>query len=157
MRERAPCETCCWACWRSLPEASSAPRLPDDAAGDPGVGSLSDFLLGAGLVDRWTGNGFVAEALGWLVGLAVAVVFELLAHTYYEVSVVLAMAAVGFVVGASLMVAIDVRWSWTVVLVGEAGGRGPTRCPDLRTTRVNLCPRGDTLHTHTALASRAHG
>jgi uncharacterized protein DUF4203 len=88
----------------------------------PVWGAFSGFLLGAGLVDRWTGNGFLADALSWLVGLAVAVVFGLLAYTYYEVSVVLAMAAVGFVLGASAMVALNVRWSWAVVLVGMLAG-----------------------------------
>jgi hypothetical protein len=38
------------------------------------------------------------------------------------VSVVLAMSAVGFVLGASLMVAIGVTWSWVVVLVGVLVG-----------------------------------
>lgn len=88
----------------------------------PVWGAFSGFLLGAGLVDRSTGNGFLADALGWIVGLAVAVVFGMLAYTYYEVSVVLAMAAIGFVLGASVMVAVDVRWSWTVVLVGMLAG-----------------------------------
>jgi hypothetical protein len=85
-------------------------------------GALSGFLLGAGLVDRVTGDGFLTGALGWLVGLAVAAVFWFLAYAYYEVSVVLAMGAVGFVLGASLMVALDVRWSWPVVLVGVLVG-----------------------------------
>jgi hypothetical protein len=88
----------------------------------PVWGAFSGFLLGAGLAHRWTGDGFLAGALAWLVGGAVAVVFGLLAYTYYEVSVVLAMAAIGFVLGASLMVAVDVRWSWAVVLVGMLAG-----------------------------------
>jgi len=88
----------------------------------PGWGAFSGFLLGAGVVEGWTGDGFLAGALAWLVGVAVAVVFGLLAYTYFEVSVVLAMAAVGFVLGAGLMVALDVRWSWTVVLVGVLTG-----------------------------------
>lgn len=49
-------------------------------------------------------------------------VFGLLAYAYYEVSVVLAMAAVGFVLGASLMIGLNVRWSWVVVLVGVLVG-----------------------------------
>jgi hypothetical protein len=88
----------------------------------PAWGAFSGFLLGAGLVERWTGDGLLRGALAWLVGLAVAAVFGLLAHAYFEVSVVLAMAAVGFVLGASLMVALDVRWSWAVVLVGMLAG-----------------------------------
>ena len=85
-------------------------------------GAFSGFLLGAALVDRFTGDGFLVGAVGWLVGLAVAVAFGLLAYAYYEVSVVFAMAAVGFVLGGSLMVALNVRWSWAVVLVGILTG-----------------------------------
>ena len=88
----------------------------------PVWGAFSGFIVGAGLVDRWTGDAFLDGAVAWLVGLAVAVVFGLLAYTYYEVSVVLAMAAVGFVLGASMMVALDVRWSWAVVTVGILAG-----------------------------------
>ena len=88
----------------------------------PICGALSGFLLGAGLVDQVTGDGFLTGALGWSVGLAFAVAFWFLAYAYYEVSVVLAMAAVGFVLGASLMVALDVSWSWPVVLVGVLVG-----------------------------------
>ena len=85
-------------------------------------GAFSGFLFGAGLVDQWTGDGFLTGALAWLVGLAMAVLFGLFAYLYYEVSVVLAMAAVGFVLGASLMVALNVSWSWVVVLVGMLAG-----------------------------------
>jgi hypothetical protein len=73
-------------------------------------------------VDGTTSDGFLVGALAWLVGVAVAVVFGLLAYLYYEVSVVLAMAAVGFVLGASLMVGLNVRWSWVVLLVGVLVG-----------------------------------
>ncbi|NIH69008.1 TM7S3/TM198-like domain-containing protein [Modestobacter marinus] len=88
----------------------------------PVWGAFAGFLLGAGLVGRWSGDGFLSGALAWSVGLAVAAVFGLLAYAYYEVSVVLAMAAVGFVLGASLMVGLDVRWSWAVVLGGVLAG-----------------------------------
>jgi hypothetical protein len=88
----------------------------------PVWGAFSGFLTGAGLVDRWTEGGFLAGGLAWVVGLAVAVIFGLLAYVYYEISVVLAMAAIGFVLAASVLVALDVRWSWTVVLVGMVAG-----------------------------------
>lgn len=88
----------------------------------PAWGALTGLLLGAGVVERWTGDGFLAGLLAWLVGLAVAVLFGLLAYTWFEVSVVLAMAAVGFVLGAGAVVALDVRWSWAMVLVGVLTG-----------------------------------
>lgn len=85
-------------------------------------GAFTGFLLGAGIVDGVTGDGFLVGALAWLVGLAFALVFGLVAYLYYEVSVVLAMAAVGFVLGSSLMAALNVRWSWVVVVVGVLAG-----------------------------------
>ncbi|HLZ37894.1 MAG TPA: DUF4203 domain-containing protein [Mycobacteriales bacterium] len=88
----------------------------------PAWGAFTGFLLGAGIVDGLTGDGFLVGVLPWLVGFAVAVVFGLIAYLYYEVSVVLAMAAVGFVLGSSLMVALNVRWSWVVVLAGVLAG-----------------------------------
>jgi hypothetical protein len=60
--------------------------------------------------------------LGWVVGIALALLFALLAYFYYEVSVVIAMAAIGFVLGTAVMVALGVTWSWVIVLAGLAVG-----------------------------------
>lgn len=81
-------------------------------------GAFAGFMLGAGIV---AGDaGFLATALGWFVGIAVAVVFALLAYLYYEVAVMIGMMAIGFTLGASVMVAIGVTWSWLIVLSGVA-------------------------------------
>lgn len=88
----------------------------------PVWGALAGFVLGAGLVSNLGSERFLASAASWLVGLAVAVVFGLLAYLYYEVSVVLAMSAVGFAIGTSAMVAVGVTWSWLIVLIGVIVG-----------------------------------
>jgi hypothetical protein len=88
----------------------------------PVWGAFSGFLVGAGLVNRLTGDGFLAGALTWLAGIAVAVIFGLVAYTHYEVSAVLAIAAVGFVLGASLVVGLNFSWSWVAVVVGVPVG-----------------------------------
>lgn len=85
-------------------------------------GAFAGFLLGAGLVSTFTGEGFLGTVLGWSVGLAVAVVFGLIAYLYYAVSVVIGMAAIGFSLGSTLMVALGVSWTWVIVLVGVAVG-----------------------------------
>jgi hypothetical protein len=85
-------------------------------------GGFTGFYLGAGLVDSFSSDGFLGSALGWIVGLAVAFVFALLAYLYYEISVVIAMGAIGFALGSTLMVALGVTWSWVIVLVGLAVG-----------------------------------
>lgn len=79
-------------------------------------GAFAGFMLGAGIV---AGDaGFLATALGWIVGLGVAVVFGLIAYLYYEVSVIIGMLAIGFVLGTSVMVALGVTWSWLIIAGG---------------------------------------
>jgi hypothetical protein len=85
-------------------------------------GAFTGFVFGAGLVASFADEGFLASALGWLVGLLFAALFGALAYLYYEVSVVIAMAAVGFSLGATAMVAIGADWSWLIVLAGVLVG-----------------------------------
>lgn len=88
----------------------------------PMWGALVGFFLGAGLVANVTDGGFLATTTAWLVGLGVALLFGVLAYLYYEVSVVLSMAAIGWVLGTAALVALGVTWSWVVVLGGVAAG-----------------------------------
>ncbi|TVR35645.1 MAG: DUF4203 domain-containing protein [Nitriliruptor sp.] len=85
-------------------------------------GTFVGFLVGAGLVAGVTGEGLLASALAWTVGIAVAVLFGVLAYVYYAVSVIIGMGAIGFTLGTTVMVALGVTWSWVVVLVGLAAG-----------------------------------
>jgi hypothetical protein len=85
-------------------------------------GTFAGFLLGAGVVASVTGEGFLATGLAWLVGLAVGLVFGLIAYLYYAVSVVIGMGAIGFALGTTLMTALGVSWNWLLVLVGVAVG-----------------------------------
>lgn len=79
-------------------------------------GAFAGFMLGAGIV---AGDaGFLATALGWIVGVAVALAFGLIAYLFYEVAVMIGMIAIGFTLGTSLMVALGVTWSWVIVLSG---------------------------------------
>ncbi len=88
----------------------------------PTWGAFTGFFLGAGVVAGLADESFLASAAAWLVGLAVAVVFGLLAYLYYEVSVALAMSAIGFVIATSALVALGVTWNWLIVLLGVAMG-----------------------------------
>ncbi|MCB1256043.1 MAG: DUF4203 domain-containing protein [Microthrixaceae bacterium] len=81
-------------------------------------GAFVGFSTGAGIVAAATGDGFLAGAASWITGFVFAVVFSALAYLYYEVSVAVAMAGVGFMLGSSLMVALNVTWTWLIVLVG---------------------------------------
>jgi len=81
-------------------------------------GTFAGFMLGAGLVANAGDGGFLRTGLAWAVGLGVGTVFGLLAYLYYEVSIVLAMASIGFALGTGAMVALGVSWSWLIILVG---------------------------------------
>ncbi|MEX2625340.1 MAG: DUF4203 domain-containing protein [Ilumatobacteraceae bacterium] len=83
-------------------------------------GAFVGFFVGAALVAGFTDASFLTNLLGWLVGLAVAVLFAMIAYLYYEVSVLIVMASVGFTVGTTVMVALDVTWNWLIVVVGLA-------------------------------------
>lgn len=85
-------------------------------------GAFTGFVLGAGLVASFADEGFLASVLGWVVGAAVALLFGALAYLYYEVSVLVGMAAIGFALGTGVMVALGVTWSWLIVLVGVVVG-----------------------------------
>ena len=82
----------------------------------PMWGAFAGFLLGAGIVSG--DAGFLGNALGWFVGLGLAIVFGVIAYLYYEVSVIIGMMGIGFVLGTSSMVAFGVTWSWLIVLSG---------------------------------------
>lgn len=79
-------------------------------------GAFAGFMLGAGIMSG--SDGFLGSAIGWIVGIAVAVVFGLIAYLYYEVAVMIGMMAIGFALGSSLMVLLGVTWSWLIVLSG---------------------------------------
>lgn len=84
----------------------------------PVWGAFVGFAAGAGLIASITGDGFLQTTLAWLVGLVTAVLFAVFAYFYYAVAVVLAMGSVGFALGTSLMVALNISWSWVIVLAG---------------------------------------
>ncbi len=85
-------------------------------------GAFAGFSLGAGLVASITGDRFLGTVLGWSLGLVLALVFAIFAYLYYAVGVVIAMASIGFALGASLIVALGVDWNWVIILVGIAFG-----------------------------------
>ncbi len=85
-------------------------------------GAFVGFTLGAGLISAWTDANFLGNALGWIVGIALALLFALISYLYYAVAVTLAMASIGFALGTALMVALGVSWNWVIILVGVIAG-----------------------------------
>lgn len=81
-------------------------------------GAFVGFSVGVGVVAGVTGDRILSTAIGWLAGAVLALAFALFAYLYYEVSVMIAMAGIGFVLGSSAMVALNITWTWLIVLVG---------------------------------------
>lgn len=85
-------------------------------------GFFAGFAFGAGLFASLADESFLGTALGWVSGFVFALIFAVLAYLYYAVAVILAMAAFGYVVGAGLIVALGIDWSWVAVLLGVVVG-----------------------------------
>ena len=85
-------------------------------------GFFVGFGFGAGLVAGFSDEHFLGTVLGWVLGLVFALIFAALAYLYFAVAVIIAMTAVGFAVGAGLVVAIGIDWNWVAVLVGVLVG-----------------------------------
>lgn len=85
-------------------------------------GAFSGFALGAGIIAEVSDRRFLGTITGWLLGLVLALIFATLAYLYFEVSVALGMMAIGFLLGTSAMVALQVTWTWVIVLVGVVAG-----------------------------------
>lgn len=81
-------------------------------------GALAGFALGAGLIQAWTGDGFLSTTFSWVIGIIFAIVFFFLAYLYFEVSVVVAMMFIGFAIGVAALSAIGVTWNWVLGLAG---------------------------------------
>lgn len=85
-------------------------------------GLFTGFAVGVGAVSAITGDAVLAKPIGWIVGLALGLVFGLLAYLYYEVAVILTMSSLGLLAGSAIMTALGVTWSWLIALVAVAVG-----------------------------------
>jgi hypothetical protein len=83
-------------------------------------GGLAGFALGASV--GADDGGMLSNALSWILGLVLAILFAAIAYLYYAVSIAIAMGSIGFTLGASVLVAFGVTWSWLIVLSGLALG-----------------------------------
>ncbi|MDY7103575.1 MAG: DUF4203 domain-containing protein [Actinomycetota bacterium] len=85
-------------------------------------GALFGFGVGVGIVEAVTGDGVLSTVLSWAAGIGVALLFGMAAYLYYEACVVLTMGAAGFVLGTTVLVALDIEWTWLVTLGGLVVG-----------------------------------
>ncbi len=83
-------------------------------------GAFAGFALGAGI--GGDESGVLGNTLSWILAIVLALLFAAIAYLYYAVSIALAMGSIGFMLGASALVALGVSWSWLIVLSGLALG-----------------------------------
>jgi hypothetical protein len=88
----------------------------------PVWGFFVGFALGGAIISAITDRAFLGTVLGWIIGVVIGLVFAFIAYTYYAVAVVLTMGTVGYLLGSTLMVALDIRWNWLVIAVGVVVG-----------------------------------
>lgn len=85
-------------------------------------GAFVGLTVGAGLVSAVTDQGFLDTIWGWIAGVVLAVIFAALAYLYYAIGIVLAMAAMGFVLGGTLASALGITGGWLHLLIGAVCG-----------------------------------
>lgn len=85
-------------------------------------GALIGFGLGATIATWINDDSYLASALGWIIGVALALVFALVAYFYYAIGVILSLGSMGFALGAAVTGALGVEWDWVIICVGIVCG-----------------------------------
>lgn len=87
----------------------------------PVWGFLAGFALGAQGVASLLDEGFLVTILGWGAGLAVGVLFAILAGLWFWASILILAGTVGWALVAGLLVALGMEPGLLVFLAGLAG------------------------------------
>ncbi|GEE03496.1 hypothetical protein nbrc107696_39420 [Gordonia spumicola] len=85
-------------------------------------GAFLGLSVGGGTIASIMGESVLSSLTGWVVGIAVALTFAVLAYVYYSVAVIIAVGSVGFVLGTAVMTATDITWNWAVITGGVIAG-----------------------------------
>lgn len=85
-------------------------------------GLIFGFVLGGSLVNDLTTSGFLNNSLGIFLGIVLGLVFAALAYAFFYVAVVLAGAALGFVIGSSFLQLFGMDPNFLTTMLGIAAG-----------------------------------
>lgn len=83
-------------------------------------GALIGFALGAYAVAQFTGTAVLADQTGWIGGAIGAAGCGMLAFFVYRFAMIGGMAAIGYTLGVSALVAVHVDNRWASLAVGIA-------------------------------------
>jgi hypothetical protein len=84
----------------------------------PVWGFVSGFVLGAQLIAALLGEGFLATAAGWGVGLVLGVVFAVIAGVWFWAAIVILAGGVGWVLGTGLVAALGITDGFLPLIAG---------------------------------------
>lgn len=84
-------------------------------------GALIGFAVGAYAVAQFTSTPLLQNQTGWIGGAIGAVVFGLLAFFVYRFAMIGGMAAIGYTLGVTALVALHIDNRWASVAAGVVG------------------------------------
>ena len=87
----------------------------------PLVGFVTGFFAGATLITNWLGDGFLATATGWIVGIALGLVFAALSYLYWYVGAIMAAGASGALMFSGIFSAFGVNSGVLLVTLAIVG------------------------------------
>ncbi len=85
-------------------------------------GFFFGLVFGAQSMQMLFGTGFFAEVTSWVVGFVVGAIFAVLSYFFYMVAVALIAGALGYTIGAGLLLAIGLDPGFLVWVVGVVAG-----------------------------------
>lgn len=68
----------------------------------PIIGMFTGFFFGATIITSWLGDGFLATLTGWMVGIAIGILFALVSYMWWYVGALLAAGASGALLASGL-------------------------------------------------------
>lgn len=87
----------------------------------PIVGMVTGFFAGATLITGWFGDGFLATATGWIVGLVLGVLFALISYLWWYAGALLAAGASGALLFSGIFSLMGVNSGILLTSVGIVG------------------------------------
>lgn len=87
----------------------------------PILGFMVGFFLGTILVFGFVGDGILATALSWIVGIVVGIAFALISWFWWYIGVIIAAASAGASLATGIAASFGVDNQWALILAAFIG------------------------------------
>lgn len=87
----------------------------------PIVGMITGFFLGATLITNWLGDGFMATATSWIVGLVIGVLFAVVSYMWWYAGALLAAGGSGALLLSGIFSLFGVNSGVVLTIVAIVG------------------------------------